>query len=309
MDTPSLHSNTSQQRRRLTKKNPSQHSVHTNTTPSFDAGFDDLSSPSRRSSHSLRRAPSAPHAHSTHSGASNASSPRHLPATAYSNSNSNSNSTQQRSNHSPNLLQGEFASPAAYDIHPADPHLQQPLSQQASDDFIGAPFDGAAILNRLDSPGVTSPNPQPSPSPYFQPSHTPQRSQSTVHRPRIPQALASFGQDKRVVSPPLRSSASFSNMDSTLSEKIHGGRSGDRPIEGNPKRYSDDGKDLKSTMLRKKSGLTGFVNSLVGSQKKPVISAPENPVHVTHVGYDSSTGQFTVGSAQGPERVRACFGE
>jgi hypothetical protein len=25
-----------------------------------------------------------------------------------------------------------------------------------------------------------------------------------------------------------------------------------------------------------------------------MISAPENPIHLTHVGYDSSTGQFTV---------------
>ena len=47
-------------------------------------------------------------------------------------------------------------------------------------------------------------------------------------------------------------------------------------------------------MLRKKSGFSGFMNSLVGSPKKPLISAPENPVHVTHVGYDSTTGQFTV---------------
>lgn len=67
-----------------------------------------------------------------------------------------------------------------------------------------------------------------------------------------------------------------------------------------PKRFSDEGKESKSgkdgkpAMLRKKSGFSGFVNSLVGSQKKVAISAPENPVHVTHVGYDSSTGQFTV---------------
>lgn len=86
-------------------------------------------------------------------------------------------------------------------------------------------------------------------------------------------------------------------MDPSISEKVQGGRPGDRPIEHtvtNTKRYSDDGKDLKSAVLRKKSGFTGFMNSLVGSPKKPVISAPENPVHVTHVGYDSSTGQFTV---------------
>jgi hypothetical protein len=83
-------------------------------------------------------------------------------------------------------------------------------------------------------------------------------------------------------------------MDSTLNEKGLGPRA---PTDGpsvNPKRYSDDGRDSKPAVLRKKSGFSGFMNSLVGSPKKPVISAPENPVHVTHVGYDSSTGQFTV---------------
>ncbi|KAK0708356.1 kinase-like domain-containing protein [Lasiosphaeris hirsuta] len=60
------------------------------------------------------------------------------------------------------------------------------------------------------------------------------------------------------------------------------------------KRFSDESKDSKMPgILRKKSGFSGFMNSLVGSPKKPLISAPENPVHVTHVGYDSTTGQFT----------------
>lgn len=45
---------------------------------------------------------------------------------------------------------------------------------------------------------------------------------------------------------------------------------------------------------RKKSGFSSFVTSLVGANKKPMISAPTNPVHVTHIGYDTSTGSFTV---------------
>ena len=59
------------------------------------------------------------------------------------------------------------------------------------------------------------------------------------------------------------------------------------------KRNSDEPKDSKPSVLRKKSGFSSFVTSLVSSPKKPLISAPENPIHVTHVGYDSSTGQFT----------------
>lgn len=278
MDTPSLHSTTSQ-RRKLVKKNPSQSYTNytsyttTSTTPGLDAGFDDQSPQSRRSSNSLRRAPSAPHVRSNHSRASNASSPRHSPAV-------------HRSNPSPILPQGEFVA-CGGPVSPQDSRLE-PLNQEPSDDLIGAPFDGAAILNRLDSSNPTSPS-------YNQPPHPHQRHPS-VQRPRVPHPLGSFGNDSRLASPRLRSSASFSNMDPSISEKIQGGRSdrsGDSSGHGS-KRYSDDGKDLKSMVMRKKSGLSGFMNSLVGSQKKPVISAPENPVHVTHVGYDSSTGQFTV---------------
>lgn len=271
MDTPSLHSTTSH-RRKLVKKNPSL-SYTTSTTPGLDAGFDDQSSQSRRSSHSLRRAPSAPHVRSTHSGASNASSPRHSPAV-------------QRSNPSPILPQGEFVASGAPAIH-QDSHLE-PFNREASEDLIGAPFDGAAILNRLDSSKPTSPSYQQPPPPHHR--------KPSVQRPRVHPPLGSFGTEKRLVSPPLRSSASFSNMDPSISEKIQGGRSDRSGDSSTPssKRYSDDGRDLKSAVLRKKTGLSGFVNSLVGSQKKPVISAPENPVHVTHVGYDSSTGQFTV---------------
>lgn len=61
-----------------------------------------------------------------------------------------------------------------------------------------------------------------------------------------------------------------------------------------PKRYSDESKDPKQGMMRKKSGFSGFINSMgIGSPRGVKISAPENPVHVTHVGYDNKTGQFT----------------
>ncbi|CZT25300.1 related to serine/threonine-protein kinase ste-20 [Ramularia collo-cygni] len=56
-------------------------------------------------------------------------------------------------------------------------------------------------------------------------------------------------------------------------------------------RYSDESREGKA--MKKKSGFTNFVNNLVGTQRKPTISAPENPVHVTHVGYDQETGEFT----------------
>lgn len=67
---------------------------------------------------------------------------------------------------------------------------------------------------------------------------------------------------------------------------------GDLGLRSPRQRLSDEAKEGK---LRKKSGFSSFVNNLVGQPRKPTISAPENPVHVTHVGYDQETGEFTVG--------------
>ncbi|EGD86785.1 STE/STE20/PAKA protein kinase [Trichophyton rubrum D6] len=47
------------------------------------------------------------------------------------------------------------------------------------------------------------------------------------------------------------------------------------------------------SLSRKKTGFSNFVNSMLGSPRNIKISAPENPVHVTHVGFDNQTGQFT----------------
>jgi p21-activated kinase 1 len=61
-----------------------------------------------------------------------------------------------------------------------------------------------------------------------------------------------------------------------------------------PKRFSGDvhiGKPPGPG--RKKSGFSSFVNSIMGSPRTIKISAPENPVHMIHVGYDNETGQFT----------------
>ncbi|KAI2468211.1 Pkinase-domain-containing protein [Annulohypoxylon bovei var. microspora] len=166
----------------------------------------------------------------------------------------------------------------------SDPHILQPLSFQTSEEFVGAPFDGNFILNHFEA--TKSPAYQYSSTHPHTPTHNPNRP--------APPPLSNSSPDPRVMSPPLRQSASFSALDAiNMSEKSHGARVNESQVVP-PKRYSDEGKELKgSGVLRKKSGFSGLMSTLVGSQKKPVISAPENPVHVTHVGYDSSTGQFT----------------
>jgi p21-activated kinase 1 len=149
-----------------------------------------------------------------------------------------------------------------------------PLSEKTSaDSLIGAPFDGSGILNHIDATKATG---------Y----------QNSLRRPPPP-PLSHSTTDPRVMSPPLRQSASFSAGD-RMSEKNPPRISENQLIT--PKRYSDESsKEPKPGVIRKQSGLKSIFGSMgLMSPRGPKISAPENPVHVTHVGYDSQTGQFTV---------------
>ncbi|KAF5599874.1 CAMK CAMKL KIN4 kinase [Fusarium pseudoanthophilum] len=48
--------------------------------------------------------------------------------------------------------------------------------------------------------------------------------------------------------------------------------------------------------LNKAQTTSWLLGRFARRRKTPLVSAPENPYHVTHVGYDDSTEQFTVGS-------------
>ncbi|PHH91244.1 hypothetical protein CDD83_1203 [Cordyceps sp. RAO-2017] len=276
MDGQSLPSNGLSQRRKLVKKSPAlhhqNHNHHHHHTRRSSSAIDDAHSlDSERSSRSLGQVPPV---RSSFSNASNSSSsPRHA---------------QWSSNASPVLPQGgdyvaassvgtpnpstsAHAAPANLPTRLSDLHLQR-LSRKPSDELLGAPFDGAAILSQIEASRLPSPR-------------------SSLQRPNNPPPPPPVA-DPRLASPSARSPAAFTSMDPAVSEKAHTARMPESHVSS-PKRFSDESKDPKPGILRKKSGLSAIVNSLVGSQKKPVISAPENPVHVTHVGYDSSTGQFT----------------
>lgn len=119
--------------------------------------------------------------------------------------------------------------------------------------------------------------------------------QNSLRRP-APPPLSHTSPDPRMVSPQLRQSASFSTADRSID--ITPPRS-DTSLTAS-KRYSDEG---KTAPWRKKSGFSSFVNSVLGSPRTVKISAPGNPVHVTHVGFDNETGQFTV------RRCHACWSQ
>lgn len=280
-------------RRKLTKKPPPA-SHHHSSSLSIDGRIDAQSIQSKRSSTSLKRAPSAPPARTPTSNASNNSSPRYPPS-----------QTANRSNPSPILPSNEFTGQHTFyapqlQQHPAlsirgnrnsysspsNSH-SRPLSSKTSEELIGAPFDGSSILNRIEATKSPThylpPPPRPAPAP-----------------PLVGADDAATRAMPPPPPPPLRQSASFTAADSKADTIVNSDDKSLSKVESNtvpPKRYSDEAKEAKpSAVLRKKSGFSGFMTSLVGSPKKPLISAPENPVHLTHVGYDSATGQFTVRS-------------
>ncbi|KAL2146737.1 hypothetical protein VTI28DRAFT_2572 [Corynascus sepedonium] len=349
MDSPKIAggSSASSQRRRLTKKPPSAalyNSHHSNPrySATSDGRVDARSLGSKRSSTSLRRATSV------RTPASNASefSPRFPAVTpaqpgqspAFALATTTPSHTSPAHHDSTSAASSTSPHPRYRFLHtradaqqprsvPADG--LQPLSSKTSDELIGAPFDGTAILDHIaatESPSIQqdgrdyhrhddggeeesnnnneSNNNSSSSNNNNNNNKNKNNNLNNINNhvyanltpPRFALAQpprANPGTRTMGHSPPtLRQSATFPTGDfPTLSEKAGASKSDG----GNPhKRYSDEGKESKlPSMLRKKSGFSGFMNSLVGSPKKPLISAPENPVHVTHVGYDSSTGQFT----------------
>ncbi|XP_044716232.1 kinase [Hirsutella rhossiliensis] len=263
MDGQGLPSNGLSQRRKLVKKHPASPSS------AFDCGFDARSVDSRLSSQSLWP---PPRGRSSYSNASNNSS-----SPPYAQWSSNASPVSPQAGDYAAFSVGTTNHPSAYSAlanppnHLADLHPRR-LSLKVSDDLLGAPFDGAAILSQIEASGLASPR-------------------ASLQRPDAPPPPKP-ATDSQLASPAPRSAATFSSMDTSDSEKVQIARMPESQVTS-PKRFSDEAKEPKPGILRKKSGLSAIVNSLVGSQKKPVISAPENPVHVTHVGYDSSTGQFT----------------
>ncbi|GJC89671.1 serine/threonine-protein kinase MST20 [Colletotrichum liriopes] len=293
-------SNGTSQRRKLTKKPPSAYQQHTRSSSGLDGGIDALQTHLPNPSPILPQgqfaglapSPTAYHHPQTqtstfhgHANPSTAFSPHHHqnfnhPSHFYQNNNNNNNNAAAAANSSP-VANGAGVGIAHSSDRSLDPSATSPLSSQPHDEFIGAPFDGAAVLNRIEqtkSPVAAQPQPPPA---FYQRQNAPP-----------PPPLLKAATDSRIRSPALRQSQSFTNDPAMMNEKSQGGRVTDNSMIS-PKRYSDEAKEPRMGVLRKKSGFSGFMNSLVGTPKKPVISAPENPVHVTHVGYDSSTGQFT----------------
>ncbi|KAF9218962.1 Pkinase-domain-containing protein [Gyrodon lividus] len=61
-----------------------------------------------------------------------------------------------------------------------------------------------------------------------------------------------------------------------------------------PSNNSSGTRSRSGTLATKsKKGMLGFMSDFLNTSKRPEISTPYDPVHLTHVGFNSSTGEFT----------------
>ncbi|KAG7571365.1 hypothetical protein FFLO_00717 [Filobasidium floriforme] len=64
-------------------------------------------------------------------------------------------------------------------------------------------------------------------------------------------------------------------------------------VDDNEKSKGRERSGTKSSTKEGKKGVFGFMTDLLNTKSAVVISAPYDPVHLTHVGFNSDTGEFT----------------
>ncbi|MCJ1478368.1 signal transducing kinase of the PAK [Lambiella insularis] len=114
--------------------------------------------------------------------------------------------------------------------------------------------------------------------------------QNYPRRPPLPPSPYT-SPDPRMLTPTLRQSASFSVGDRSIDLTPPRSDTGLATSSTISKRYSGETSGGKARWRRR--GLSGFMNSVLGSPRNVKIGMPENPAHLIHVGYDNETGQFT----------------
>lgn len=233
----------------------------TKQSPSSTAIASRMSQDSTAATHLLRRHPSASGSPSSAATISNDRETREHQRTL---------SSASSKSPSPNLPAVKYSSQSHQEgysnRYPYSP--RQSLGEKSSEEVISSPSDTSDTVSPLDSTKASS---------Y----------QNSLRRSGQ-NSMSQMSSNTAIMSPYLRQSASFSVGDRSkdpTSPLLDSGST-------TPKRYSDEGKNVAP--WKKKSGFSSFMNSVLGSPRNVKISAPENPVHVTHVGFDNVTGQFTV---------------
>lgn len=218
----------------------------------------------------LQRAPSAPSPYPRNNDVASHSA-RDFHQRTHSSAFASSTSSLEHisATHSPIIPSADYF-PSTFNNHRSPTSL--PVTPQTSDDrhkdLIGAPFDASGLLLSFQTT-VSQDEQRQLPSQLTQSNVT---SDLRYHPLRNSQTIGPGGVTMMEVTPPKSENGILS-----------------------PKRFSGDGQASKPPgPLRKKSGFSTFVNNMLGSPRTIKISAPENPMHMIHVGYDNQTGQFTV---------------
>jgi p21-activated kinase 1 len=151
-------------------------------------------------------------------------------------------------------------------------------------ELVGQPFDADALYRNIAQAQQQVQASQPAP---VQLSHQHPHQHPHQHRFDYPQPDPQPSSKAR--SPALRQSASFSALAHSRMETITPPRS-----VGDEADAATKTKNRRSDGGKKKGAFSSFVNSVLGSPRRPTISTPTNPMHVTHVSIDNETGEFTV---------------
>lgn len=225
---------------------------------------------SHQSTTSLKRHPSAPvYPRSPTGGGSR----EHLRTRSNQYGSSSSSLDQSSAGPSPILADSEssYLASSSNSAQSRKPHTgRYSLNDRSSDELTGAPFDGRGMLSALEETTGESDKRFYGQQKDAVSSNRPTSDQRARQTLRQSQSLSTFDRMDIYQNRPENERAPTSKRFSgeVSSSKFPGGRS-------------------------KKASFSSFVNSMLGSPRGVKISAPENPVHVTHVGYDNQTGQFT----------------
>ncbi|KAB8345978.1 hypothetical protein FH972_023030 [Carpinus fangiana] len=217
--------------------------------------------------------------------------PANASSCSISDSISSSNTTTASSTHSRSHTHSRTPS---YD-HKAPPYYKQSsLARAPSNAF---PSSASSTRPTTPSPSRAPESPgHATANSAFSQLHTPPSHGG--HRPPAPKHSRSESA-KFFLSPKLRQSASFAPwsrpMNDPQSPPAANGHNGSTNHIGaaaaERSRLSDEASSTRNG--KKKSGLGALINSVVGNPRRPNIGAPVNPVHLTHVGWDANTGQYT----------------
>ncbi|KAG9009576.1 signal transducing kinase of the PAK [Tulasnella sp. 427] len=209
---------------------------------------------------------------------------------------------------------GSVSSSRTINLRPTSPPIASPSGQPPSQKSYPFPYSSTSTPNTR-STTPTSPSAAPT-SPSRQ-----QQRHSYLSKPP-PQAFKmsspypsqqSYGSGGGP--PPRPSRANTSNLNDIVSSSHPSSRRlstpqaapdqytlpsldpGDSPppnaINGGINGANTVGRSRSSTQGKNKKSMLSFMSDFLATPKRPEISTPYDPVHLTHVGFNSSTGEFT----------------